>query len=160
MREQQAQVTEFMVKNEFVVGLSLLSVQKDSSVDRMLDHASDALVEIAGFLKDMLKQRDNDDERMARAFLLIEELGETIAAMASGDEVELADGLADLSYVTLGTAATFDIPLARVFDEVHRSNMTKSRRAGDTFIKADKGTSYRPPMIADAITAGRAEAGK
>lgn len=61
-----------------------------------------------------------------QAALLLEEVAETIAALARGDEVEVADGLADVCYVAAGMAATYGIPLGDVWDEVQRSNMAKS----------------------------------
>ena len=42
--------------------------------------------------------------RFFRMHLMLEELAEVIRAFGSGDEVELADGLTDLLYVTVGSA--------------------------------------------------------
>lgn len=50
------------------------------------------------------------------------------AALYSPTPVEhLAKELADLLYVTVGTAVAFGIPINDVFAEVHRSNMTKDQ---------------------------------
>lgn len=57
--------------------------------------------------------------------------------MADRNEVELADGLADLLYVTFGTFNQFKLPAEPVFAEIHRSNMTKSSGAADH--NGDKG---------------------
>jgi len=38
---------------------------------------------------------------------------------------QIADGIADSIVVLIGTALEFGIPLDKVWDEVHRSNMTK-----------------------------------
>ena len=59
------------------------------------------------------------------ARLMLEELGETLQAMAKGDVVEFADGLADLAYVVCWTALAHGVPLGAAFAEVHRSNMAK-----------------------------------
>lgn len=59
------------------------------------------------------------------ARLMTEELGETLQAMARGDTVEMADGLADVVYVVLWTANAHGIPLGDVFDTVHAANMAK-----------------------------------
>lgn len=40
--------------------------------------------------------------------------------------LQLADGIADLEYVSTGTASACGIKMQPIFDEVHRSNMTKS----------------------------------
>ena len=62
-----------------------------------------------------------------RARLMMEELSEVMQAMAVGNLPLLADGLADLVYVVVGTAIAFGIPFDEVFSEVHRSNMTKAK---------------------------------
>lgn len=41
---------------------------------------------------------------------------------------EIADGIADSIVVLIGTALAYGIPLQRVWDEVHRSNMDKVTR--------------------------------
>ena len=63
-----------------------------------------------------------------RVGLLAEELQELRDALAARDVVEVADALADLQYVLLGTAHEFGMGacFAELFDEVHRSNMTKA----------------------------------
>jgi predicted HAD superfamily Cof-like phosphohydrolase len=88
---------------------------------------------------------------MVRVHLIAEELGELALAIAERDRVKASDALADLAYVVLGAAVTWDIPLAAVFDEVHRSNMTKAvRSAVDTRLR-DKGASYVPADIASVL---------
>lgn len=59
------------------------------------------------------------------ARLMLEELGETLQAMASGNLEEYADGLADLVYVTVWNAVVHGIPLHQVWAEVQRANMAK-----------------------------------
>lgn len=61
-----------------------------------------------------------------RAKLIDEEAEETINALINNDIIEAADGMADLCYVVFGTALELGIDLQKVFDEVHRSNMTKA----------------------------------
>mmetsp|Transcript_2503 Transcript_2503/g.7353 ORF Transcript_2503/g.7353 Transcript_2503/m.7353 type:complete len:169 (-) Transcript_2503:10-516(-) len=62
-----------------------------------------------------------------RLSLLQEELDELRAAVGAGDLVEVADALADLQYVLSGTVHEFGCGgvFKELFDEVHRSNMTK-----------------------------------
>ncbi len=62
---------------------------------------------------------------------------------------KVADGLADLIYVCIGTALELGIPLDRVWAEVHRSNMTKE--ADPNGGKVRKGVDYVPPDIAGAL---------
>lgn len=95
-------------------------------------------------------QRSKHDARALRVKLMVSELAEVVKAMQERDEVELADGLADLLYVVAGTATTYMMPLTPLFFEVHRSNMTKSTVAeavanhtGDK----GKGEGFEPPRI-------------
>ncbi len=93
----------------------------------------------------------NPDRSFFRAKLMKEELGETIEAMAIGDMVEIADGLADQLYVILGTAVEYGIDLEPVFREVHRTNMLKTANPGGG--KAMKPDGWEPPRIADILEA-------
>ena len=70
-----------------------------------------------------------DPERCAlRVNLLEEELSELRTAIADGDLVEVADALADLQYVLSGAVLEFGFgeKFKALFDEVHRSNMSKT----------------------------------
>lgn len=53
------------------------------------------------------------------------------------DHVEAADALADIVYVCLGAANEFGIPLDKVWEEVHRSNMAKIGPNGEVKRRAD-----------------------
>ena len=63
-----------------------------------------------------------------RVNLLQEELDELKEAIANDDLVEAADALADLEYVLAGAILEFGLGerFRQVFDEVHRSNMSKT----------------------------------
>lgn len=103
----------------------------------------------------------DSDTMHLRFSLMREELDETAGAMLklnySVDErqtqealCDVADGLADLCYVVIGTAVAYGIPLDRVFDEVHRANMAKApngvirRREGGKILKPE---GWQPPDI-------------
>jgi len=90
---------------------------------------------------------------LARASLMIEELTELIEALRSGSELQLADGLADLMYCVVGTGVAYGIPVELIFQEVHRSNMTKT--PGDKH-KVVKGPGYSPPDISGVLERWRA----
>lgn len=67
-----------------------------------------------------------------RIQLMQEELNEFKAASypAKGRVVDLAgqaDALVDLVYVTLGTVAIMGLPWEKLWDDVHRANMSKVR---------------------------------
>lgn len=88
---------------------------------------------------------------LVRVHLISEELGELALAVAERDLVKIADALGDLAYVVVGAAVTYGIPLDDVFDEIHRSNMTKAVRDPDDTRLRSKGDSYRPPDIAGVL---------
>lgn len=67
------------------------------------------------------------------------------------DKVAAADALADLMYVVAGAAVEWGIPLKEVFDEVHRSNMTKEGGGYRADGKVMKGPNYSPPDIAGVL---------
>jgi len=87
---------------------------------------------------------------MGRIRLITEELAELSKAISQDDWVEFADGLADLTWVVLGTAVEFDIPFNEVWQEVKRSNYTKVGGKPDSGGKIIKPEGYSPPDI-DAI---------
>ncbi len=64
-------------------------------------------------------------EQELRVRLMREELQELDTAMALSDMVGVADGIADLLYVTLGTAVAYGINIDPIFETVHNSNMSK-----------------------------------
>lgn len=86
-----------------------------------------------------------------RRKLMLEELDETVKAMHEGDLPEVADGLADLIYVAIGTAISYGIDLREVWSEVHRTNMAKvgGHRRDDG--KWQKPPDWTPPDIAGVL---------
>lgn len=63
--------------------------------------------------------------RTLRVNLIREEFQELEEALAKEDTVAVAKELADLLYVVYGTAVSCGIDMEGVFQEVHRSNMSK-----------------------------------
>jgi predicted HAD superfamily Cof-like phosphohydrolase len=73
-------------------------------------------------------------ERCAlRVSLLAEELKELQQAIDDNDMVEIADALCDLQYVLSGAVLEFGLgeKFKALFDEVHRSNMSKACKTID-----------------------------
>lgn len=93
----------------------------------------------------------DDGVAMFRHRLLIEEYGETMDAMMAGDLPEIADGLADLIYVAIGTAVSYGIDLRRVWEAVQRSNMAKLGGGTDPGGKHRKPPGWTPPDIAGVL---------
>lgn len=103
------------------------------------------------------------DQVSLRRRLVEEEVGELADAVAAQDLVAVADALADIVYVALGTADLLGIPFDEVFDEVHRANMSKLGADGRPVLRADgkvlKGPAYTPPDVAGVLAAHRRRSG-
>ena len=87
--------------------------------------------------------------RSLRWELLSEELRELGEADQAQDIVKVADAIADIVYVLVGTAVVHGIPFDAVFAEVHRSNMTKVNSPAEA--KLVKGPGYEPLRIAELL---------
>ena len=93
-----------------------------------------------------------------RADLMEEELREYRVACHRGDIVEIADALTDMLYVVFGTVITHglqDIAI-EIFDEVHRSNMSKLDGNGRPVHRVDgkvlKSSNYSPPDLGSIVS--------
>jgi len=71
--------------------------------------------------------------------LLKEENEEYLEACKKGDLVEIADALGDLLYITYGTILKHGLQhkIEEVFDEIHRSNMSKLDENGKPIFRED-----------------------
>ena len=74
-----------------------------------------------------------------RQRILEEEVGELKEAWENDDIVKVADGIIDCLYILLGTAHEFGMQniLVEMFDEVHRSNMSKLDINGKPIYRED-----------------------
>lgn len=87
-----------------------------------------------------------------------EENGELNDAIDAQDLPAIAKEIVDLMYVLAGTALEFGIPLDKVWDEVHRSNMAKvDSVTGRVRYREDgkvlKPEGWTPPDIAKVLEA-------
>jgi len=85
-----------------------------------------------------------------RFSIMDEELKEYMDAICAGDLVKVADAIADLLYTVLGTAVHHGIDIQPIFEEVHRSNMTKDYDPS-SFKRAVKGPTFEPARIAELL---------
>ena len=83
-----------------------------------------------------------------RLRLIEEEHIELKGGLLLDDLTEIADALADLIYVLLGTSVSYGIDLRPIWDEVHRSNMEKTEGnvTGDG-TKPLKPVKWRKPAV-------------
>lgn len=87
------------------------------------------------------------DAKFRRIRLIVSEAAEFADAAGGGDMVEMCDALADLLYVTYGTAVEMGVDIEPIFAEVQRSNMTKDGGGKDSGGKILKGPDFSPPDI-------------
>lgn len=97
-----------------------------------------------------------DDHRtQLRIELIKEEVSEVLEAVNNNDLENLAKELADLLYVTYGWAVEAGINLDAVFEEVHRSNMSKLGPDGKAIYRDDgkvlKGPNYFEANVAAVL---------
>ena len=103
------------------------------------------------------------DEFYLRYRLGKEELVEYLEACNNDDLVEVTDALADQLYILLGTMVAHGMQdiIEDVFDEVHRSNMSKLGVDGKPIYREDgkvlKGPNFTPPNIEQFLTAGQGQ---
>ncbi len=129
-----------------------------SKSDIAENSTSAALLIFAGELRSMYDRAHEGyflsdlDPRFLRAKMFFEEVAELVEGLANRDPLLVLDAIADIQYITAGTAVTFDLPLEKAFDEVHRSNMTKDGPSAATHSNGrGKGAGYKPPKLMDIL---------
>lgn len=86
---------------------------------------------------------------LLRLRLIVSEVGELADAIAKDHRVEIADALGDLLYVVVGTFLIYGMPMDKIFQEIHRSNLTKDvkKKISKGAKGAAKGSSFEPPRL-------------
>ncbi|QDF15772.1 MazG-like nucleotide pyrophosphohydrolase [Microbacterium phage Finny] len=92
-----------------------------------------------------------EEQKAVRYELIREELEEFLEALEQDDMVEQADALIDILYVAFGGLVVMGIDAEVLFDEVHRSNMSKFGEDGKPIIAG--------PNDPDGIFEGRVKKG-
>jgi predicted HAD superfamily Cof-like phosphohydrolase len=97
------------------------------------------------------------DKNMLRYKLMREENEEYLEAASQGDLVEVADALGDMLYILCGTIISHGMQhkIKEVFEEIHRSNMSKLDENGKPIYREDgkvlKGPHYFKPELKDIL---------
>lgn len=93
--------------------------------------------------------------RLLRVDLMLEEVREYFQAEKAGNLAEIADGLIDVIYIAVGTGIAYGLPMEELFNEVHRSNMSKLGADGKAVYsetgKVLKGPFFSPPNLVDVL---------
>lgn len=93
------------------------------------------------------------EEATLRHRLMTEENNEYLDAVYAGDLIGVADALGDQLYILYGTILKHGMQhvITDVFNEIHRSNMSKLDEDGKPILREDgkilKGPGYTPPDI-------------
>ena len=109
-----------------------------------------------GIEKQPVSTLENGKARL-RYELMKEENDEYIEAVENDDIVEVADALGDMLYILCGTIIEHGMTelIEEVFDEIHRSNMSKLGEDGNPVYREDgkviKGPNFFKPDIAKII---------
>lgn len=84
-------------------------------------------------------QIPNKERTLLRIRLIEEELNELKEGIDNNDLKEVADALCDIQYVLLGTVLEFGLheKFEAMFDEVHKSNMSKLDINGNPIFRED-----------------------
>lgn len=99
------------------------------------------------------------DVQTLRKKLIEEEFIELQEAIDNEDIVKIADGLGDLLYVVYGAAVSYGIDMEPIFNEIHRSNMSKMWPDGkvhkNELGKVVKPDSYSPADLKPILVGQR-----
>ena len=117
----------------------LLSSDKDKCKEALV-----GLNELHDKVKAITSQQD---ELLCRLCLSLEETAEWLQSHIDDDLVGVADAIGDRYYVLLGDAVSSGMPLGRIFDEIHRSNMSKAAHRQGDLGKAEKSDNYKRPNL-------------
>ncbi len=97
------------------------------------------------------------DKNMLRYKLMQEENEEYLEAASQVDLVEVADALGDMLYILCGTIISHGMhyKIEEVFEEIHRSNMSKLDENGKPIYREDgkvlKGLHYFKPKLKNIL---------
>ncbi len=97
------------------------------------------------------------EEVELRYRLMQEENDEYLEACENNDLIEIADALGDQLYILFGTILKHGMQhkIEEVFDEIHRSNMSKLDAQGNPIFREDgkvlKGENYFKPNISKIL---------
>lgn len=98
-----------------------------------------------------------EEIKKLRIRLIQEEFDELKKAMSEDDLIEVADALGDLVYVILGTVLAYGLQykFVDIFNEIHRSNMTKAGPNGKAEMREDgkiiKPGTFENPKIKEIL---------
>jgi phosphoribosyl-ATP pyrophosphohydrolase len=136
LREQEEMVQKFFEKQ----GIKAEPIDQDGIfyIRSHLEHArgtKERLLIVNRFIKDW---------RINRLSVILSEVVELYEAICDESRTKIADAIGDLLYSLIGTAVLYDMPTTEIFQEVHKSNLSKEK---SYFQTGEKGCSYFPPNL-------------
>lgn len=86
---------------------------------------------------------------ITRLRLISEEVSELFQAVDEDNILDIVDAIGDLLYVTFAVAVAMKIDIEPIFNEIHRSNMTKD--GGISAGKIQKGPGFEAPQLVEIL---------
>lgn len=144
--------SDYQLRKRLVVEEANEALEAIAQADlvELADGCADTIYVLAGSVLHLARRQDANLDHAAQ-LLLIEGIERFTNAMEMPEKFNVDTAISFLEIVIRGVANTYDIPLDKVFDEVHRSNMTKLHPDGS--VKKDEGgkvikpKSYSPANI-------------
>ena len=120
-----------------------------------LADVDDAQLRINLMIEELIGAKNPEDPIYGPGALIVQSKSdELVASIVKGDLVGIADGIGDVLTVVFGTAVAYGINAQEVFDEVHRSNMTKAVWSEDEqryiLVKNEYGKVIKPESYSPA----------
>ncbi len=116
---------------------------------------TESAVEIAIAIRELLARcqsvANDSSSLVSRLCLDLEELAEWVEAHAANDLVAAADAWGDRMYVLLGDAVVAGLPVGAIFDEIHRSNMSKTAAQAGRLGKGTKTVAFQRPRLQEIL---------
>ena len=106
---------------------------------------------------EILKNDLGETKNLLRYNLMKEENEEYLEAVKNKDIIEIADALGDMLYILCGTIIEHGLQdkIEQVFDEIHRSNLSKLGESGQPLYREDgkvmKGSNYFKPNFSKIL---------
>ena len=123
----------------------------------LLPCCPDQAAQISRELYEMIQRyeqfKPGKSEFLLRLLMAVEELAEWAEAHATQDLVAAADAWGDRMYLLIGDAVSCGLPAGYVFEEVHRSNMTKTAGGTSGNGKGIKAEDFEDPRLGELLRA-------
>lgn len=104
---------------------------------------------VSRFQQLAINRSADGDPRLYRIVLMLEELGELALALGEAKSMDaILDAMGDSLYLNIGSLVTMGIPMDKLWNAIHESNMSKAVRDPDADPRLrDKGPDFHEPNL-------------